>query len=172
MVSQAIKILSSNEKIKYCSILLLLTISILLCIISGIILNNTEKNIAKKKGLKPKSFNEILGLNKEIFTTKKGFYKISIGLISSFIAGFISNFHLFFGINIMNKFFLDKNFDSRVQAGISNIYCNIFGSILGLFIGNSIKNHTGIIDTPLIADLIGITLGSITGLIFPKIIID
>lgn len=167
-ISRAIKYVGGEGK-DHCSILLLITISILLCIIAGIILNNSEKKAAKREGRKPKSFNEILGLTPEIWTTKEGWGKIGVGLITNFIFGLIDNAGLFFGMDALDPYFPAEKWGGKTQAGIGNTYSDALGSFLGTFIGGSMQNYTGIKDTPLIAESIGIILGCLVGVIVPRI---
>lgn len=176
-ISRAMKMLGGDTEDSetggknHCSISLLITVSILLCIIAGIILHKSEKSLAEKEGREPKSFNEVLGLTREIWTTNEGWKRIGVGMLSNFIFGFIDNAGLFFGMDALDPYFPAEKWGTKTQAGIGNTYSDALGSFLGTFIGGSIQNYYGITDTPLIAESIGIILGCIAGVIVPRLIV-
>jgi hypothetical protein len=165
-VSRAIKLIGGQDK-NHCSLLLLIAVSILLCIIAGIILQQSEKKAAERENRKPKTFIEILGMTSEKSTPEK----IMVGMASNFIFGFIDNAGLFFGMDALDPYFPAAKWGSKTQAGFGNTYSDALGSFLGTFIGGSIENYTGIKDTPLWAEVFGIIAGCLFGVFVPRVIL-
>jgi hypothetical protein len=165
-ISRALRMIGGEGK-NHCSLSLLITISVLLCIIAGIILNTSEQKAAEKEGRKPKPFLEVLGLKGDNVNMKS----FVVGMATNFIFGFIDNAGLFFGMDALDPYFPAEQYGAKTQAGIGNTYSDILGSFLGTFIGKSIQIHSGVDETPLIADVVGITLGCIFGVLLPRLLV-
>lgn len=165
-ISRALKLVGGDAK-GHCSIALLITVSVLLCVIAGIVLHASEKKAAEKEGREPKPFMEVLGLKGDVLTTKSFF----VGMATNFIFGFIDNAGLFFGMDALDPYFPVEKWGGKTQAGIGNTYSDALGSFLGTFIGGSIQNYTGVKETPLFAESVGIILGCIVGVIVPRLIV-
>ena len=101
------------------------------------------------------------------FSSKYGIGSILVGLVSSTIFGMVDNGGLFFGMDALDPFLPG---DSLEKAGLGNTFSDFLGAFLGTFIGLFIQNITGIEDTPLYTDAIGIVIGCLIGLYGAKAI--
>lgn len=92
---------------------------------------------------------------------------ILVGLVSSTIFGLIDNGGLYFGMSALDPILPG---DDLEKAGWGNTFSDFLGAFLGTFLGIFVKNITGIEDTPLYSEVIGIIIGCILGIYIPKAI--
>ena len=90
-----------------------------------------------------------------------------VGLVSSVIFGMIDNGGLYFGMDALDPILPG---DELEKAGWGNTFSDFLGGFLGTFIGILVKNITGVEDTPLYSEVIGIVIGCILGIYIPKLI--
>ena len=90
---------------------------------------------------------------------------ILVGMTSGVIFGFIDNAGLWFGMDA-----LDPHLPGGplTKAGFGNTYSDFLGSFLGTFGAIMIRNSTGITDTPLWSESIGIAVGCLLGIYIPR----
>ena len=93
---------------------------------------------------------------------------ILVGLVSSTIFGLIDNGGLYFGMSSLDPIFRANKMDELEAAGWGNTFSDFLGAFLGTFIGIFVKNMTGIEDTPLWSETIGIVIGCVIGIYLPK----
>ena len=93
---------------------------------------------------------------------------VLVGLVSSTIFGLIDNGGLYFGMSSLDPIFRSYSMDSLMSAGWGNTFSDFLGAFLGTFIGKFVQNITGIENTALWAEVIGIVLGCILGIYIPK----
>ena len=89
-------------------------------------------------------------------------------MVSNVVFGFIDNAGLFFGMDALDPFFPKGKL---TKAGLGNTFSDALGSFLGTFSCSIIGNTTGIKDTPLWSEVVGIIVGCLLGLYIPKAII-
>ena len=126
-----------------------------------------EKKTAKKEKRKIPSLLEYLG-----FSDKYSWTAIGVGMVSNVVFGFIDNAGLFFGMDSLDVLMPqgDDKITQLTQAGLGNTFSDALGAFLGTFSGNMISNVTGIKDTPLWSEVIGIIIGCLLGLYIPRYI--
>jgi len=155
------KLFHKRDK-KIQSVIILIIGSLLLISLSIRIFIWSEYRSAKREERKPRSIREMLG-----FTNKYTLKHILVGMSSSFVFGLIDNGGLFFGMDALDPFLPGG---SLTKAGYGNTYSDALGSLLGSFIGGSIENYTGIKDTPLWGQSVGLVIGCLMGIYLPQII--
>ena len=104
-----------------------------------------------------------LGFSGPVFAFKP----ILVGLVSSTIFGMIDNGGLYFGMDSLDPILPG---DELEKAGWGNTFSDFLGAFLGTFIGIFVKNLTGVEDTPLFSEVIGIIFGCILGIKIPQLI--
>jgi len=92
---------------------------------------------------------------------------VLVGLVSSTIFGMIDNGGLYFGMDALDPILPG---DDLEKAGWGNTFSDFLGAFLGTFLGIFVKNITGVEDTPLYSEVIGIIIGCILGIYIPKAI--
>jgi len=95
---------------------------------------------------------------------------ILVGLVSSTIFGMIDNGGLYFGMSSLDPIFRSKKLDNLESAGWGNTFSDFLGAFVGTFIGKFVQNISGVQDTALWAEVIGIIIGCILGIYIPKLI--
>ena len=104
-----------------------------------------------------------LGFTGPVFAYKP----ILVGLVSSTIFGMIDNGGLYFGMDTLDPILPG---DELEKAGWGNTFSDFLGAFLGTFISIFVKNLTGVKDTPLFSEVIGIIIGCILGIKIPQLI--
>jgi hypothetical protein len=107
---------------------------------------------------------QFLGLSGPTFNTKG----ILVGLVSSTIFGMIDNGGLFFGMSALDPILPG---DEIEKAGWGNTFSDFLGAFLGTFIGIFVKNMTGVEDTPIFSEVVGILIGCVLGIYIPKLLL-
>ena len=92
---------------------------------------------------------------------------ILVGLVSSTIFGLIDNGGLYFGMSALDPILPG---DGVEKVGWGNTFSDFLGAFLGTFIGIFVKNITGVEDTPLFSEVIGILIGCVLGIYIPKLL--
>tara|TARA_B100000401_G_scaffold413535_1_gene333771 strand:- start:710 stop:1195 length:486 start_codon:yes stop_codon:yes gene_type:complete len=137
-----------------------------ICAIFIFISGNVSYSIYKQKN--PKSnFNE--WFNGKNFSFKS----ILVGMCSGIIFGFIDNAGLWYGMSALDpyiKYYGLGTDGSNAMAGWGNTFSDAIGASMGTFIGSIIIFKSGIENTPIWADIIGIIIGCILGIYIPKAI--
>ena len=105
-----------------------------------------------------------LGFTGSVFSFKP----ILVGLVSSTIFGMIDNGGLYFGMDALDPVLPG---DELEKAGWGNTFSDFLGAFLGTFVGIFVKNITGVEDTPLFSEVIGIVIGCILGIKIPQLIV-
>ena len=131
--------------------------SVILIIVTGIIAYNTEK-----KNNPELSVSEFLS-----FSPFPSLKSIMTGMTSGLVFGFIDNAGLWFGMDALDPYLPGG---ALTKAGYGNTFSDFLGSFLGTFAGIIIKNVTGITDTPLWSDTIGVVIGCLLGIFIPAAI--
>ena len=99
--------------------------------------------------------------------------KFMVGMASGLVFGFIDNAGLFFGMDALDPLFASMISDKygedkdNIKAGMGNTYSDMVGSFLSVFIGRIISIYSGIDQTPMVADSIGLIIGCILGFVLP-----
>lgn len=106
---------------------------------------------------------QFIGLSGPLFNMRS----ILVGLVSSTIFGLIDNGGLYFGMDALDPILPG---DELEKAGWGNTFSDFLGAFLGTFIGIFVKNITGVEDTPLFSEVIGILFGCILGIYLPKLL--
>ena len=106
---------------------------------------------------------EFIGLAGPSFNMKG----ILVGLVSSTIFGLIDNGGLYFGMDALDPILPG---DELEKAGWGNTFSDFLGAFLGTFIGIFVKNISGVEDTPLFSEVIGILIGCVLGIYLPKML--
>ena len=101
------------------------------------------------------------------FSSKYGVKQIIVGLVSSTVFGMVDNGGLFFGMDALDPFLWGNELE---KAGLGNTFSDFLGAFLGTFIGIFIENITGVSETPLYCDAVGIVIGCLAGLYGAKAI--
>lgn len=98
---------------------------------------------------------------------------IAVGMFSNIVFGFIDNAGLFFGGVYLDELFekLPGGLDANVTAGYGNTFSDFMGSFVGTFCGMMIINITGINDSPIWSQSLGIVIGCLLGIAIPKLIL-
>lgn len=99
---------------------------------------------------------------------------VVIGFGSNIVFGFIDNAGLFFGGCYLEEVFalLPAASDANVAAGYGNTFSDFLGAFLGTFVGKMLADLSGITDSPLWAEAIGIIIGCLFGILVPKLILS
>ena len=167
------------------NLLTLLGICFVLIATMLFISHRVKVNKLKSENKKPPTMLEFIGIDK-----KYNMASILVGMASNVIFGFIDNAGLFFGMDALDPFLPDgsnwnkqkggaddvaaapaaaeaKQGESLIKAGFGNTFSDFLGSFLGSSFGSIIENLTGIDDTPLWSESIGIVLGCLLGIYIP-----
>ena len=92
---------------------------------------------------------------------------ILVGMSSGVVFGFIDNAGLFFGMDALDPYLPGGPLS---KAGYGNTFSDALGSFLSVFIGNLIQKSTGIENTPMWAESVGIIAGCLVGIYIPSMI--
>lgn len=101
------------------------------------------------------------------FSTEFGIKQIMVGLVSSIVFGIVDNGGLFFGMDALDPFLWGNELE---KAGLGNTFSDFLGAFLGTFIGIFIENISGVNESPLYTDALGIVIGCLVGLYGAKAI--
>ena len=144
----------------------LLVGSVLLCVIAGIISYKKSADTYKKETGKNLSVQE--WLNGSSLSTKT----VMVGMASGMVFGFIDNAGLFFGMSALDPYMSKMKYGcfENVAAGYGNTFSDGLGAFLGTFIGRIITDMTGVTDTPIWAEAVGIIVGCLLGIAVPKML--
>ncbi len=164
LVGKVAGMVGGGDKDKMYTVLL---VCIVLIMITFIMAFNAHKDAAEKRGEKPKSMGEFLGLTKSTFCDNPG--AIAVAMASNIVFGFVDNAGLFFGMDALDPVFekLKGGNHGLINAGYGNTFSDAIGAFLGTFIGSYIADKSGIYDGPLWAQAIGIVIGCILGVYIP-----
>ena len=92
---------------------------------------------------------------------------ILVGMSSGIVFGFIDNAGLFFGMDALDPYLPGG---PLTKAGYGNTFSDALGSFLSVFIGNLIQKSTGISNTPMWAESVGIIVGCLFGIYIPAML--
>ena len=108
-------------------------------------------------------------LNGKKFSMKS----IMVGMASGVVFGFIDNAGLYFGMDAIKPFIEELNLGNTENelAGWGNTYSDLLGSSMGTFVGSIIISKTKVEESPIWADMLGITVGCILGIYIPKALV-
>jgi hypothetical protein len=146
----------------------LIGICVVLCGVSGALAFYTRPKTLFVKGqigTAPQGkvgFAEFFGFNHSLFSLN-----VLVGLVSGTVFGFIDNGGLYFGMDALDPILPGDNLE---KAGWGNTFSDGLGAFLATFIGKIVQNISGVDDTPLWTDFVGIVIGCILGIIIPKAI--
>ena len=183
MLYMYIRSAKANNKDVLEALILLLVCTLLITVVGKLVYNQEVEKRAKKCKDDPKSCQDISEECKKDPTKCKDlsilhvgefldyspfpeFKPIMVGMVSGMVFGFIDNAGLFFGMDKLDKF-LPGSSNSSVKAGFGNTFSDLIGAFLGTFAGLFIQNYSGIKDTPIWADAVGIVIGCIIGILIP-----
>ena len=139
------------------NLLFLLTISLIIIIIFGIldynvyIENNPTSNV-----------NTWFWGNNRLWTWSD----IAVGMLFGILFGFIDNIGLYLGMDTIEEELHNRISNPKIIAGLGNTYGGIMSAFLGTFINNIFVTKSQI-QLPLIVTPVGIFLGSIAGVFIP-----
>lgn len=92
---------------------------------------------------------------------------ILVGMSSGMVFGFIDNAGLFFGMDALDPYLPGGPLS---KAGYGNTYSDALGSFLSVFIGSLIQKSTGVNNTPMWAESVGIIVGCLFGIHIPSML--
>lgn len=148
----------------------LLLVSLILIIIAGFFAFRSEKK--RKPNVRIGTF---LGFSKKV-----SFKSILVGMGSAMVFGFIDNAGLFFGMDALDPYLpalkpgvrngKEVTFNKLTQAGLGNTFSDGLGAFLGSFVGVIIRNMSGITETPLWSEAVGVIVGCLLGLGIPMLL--
>lgn len=90
-----------------------------------------------------------------------------VGMASGVVFGFIDNAGLWFGMSALDPFLPGG---ALTKAGLGNTFSDFLGSFLGTFIGLIIQMQTGVTNTPIWTEAVGIVIGCLMGIQIPKLL--
>ena len=93
---------------------------------------------------------------------------VMVGMVSGMVFGFIDNAGLFLGMDVLDPFFSKSEL---IKAGQGNTFSDVIGTFLSTFIAIYIRNETGIDDSPIWADALGVFVGCLMGVYLPAFIL-
>ena len=93
---------------------------------------------------------------------------VMVGMVSGMVFGFIDNAGLFLGMDVLDPFFSKSEL---IKAGQGNTFSDVIGTFLSTFIAIYIRNETGIDDSPIWADALGVFVGCLMGVYLPSFIL-
>ena len=157
-------------------VLNLVVVSVLLILFFGYLSFKTFKEKVQKEENRTPTFYEFMNGTSGKIPVKA----ILIGMVSGMVFGFIDNAGLFFGMDALDGP-LKKAFPTGegaplaslhelMVAGWGNTYSDALGSFLSVFIGRIVADKTGVTNTPLWAESIGLVIGCILGIYIPKFV--
>lgn len=89
---------------------------------------------------------------------------VGVGMTQGTVFGFIDNFGMALGLVGLEIFLKQMKASSTVVAGISNLYSSIFGSVMGACLQKAIEQSVPTENIPWWSNLIGIIVGSLSGM--------
>ena len=125
---------------------------------------NIHNYYLEKRGEEKKTFTNFLNNTKNSLSFKS----ILLGLIFGIVFGFIDNFGLWMGMNVLEKYLPGG---ILTKSALGNTYSNFLGAIFGTcisIIAFDIFNYEDN-NTPIWTSSIGIALGCILGLLVGKV---
>ena len=141
------------------NVLNLVAVSILAIALAGILALKVNNNKRAEYGLKPQSMMEFMDL------TNPSMQSILVGMGSGMVFGFIDNAGLWFGMDALDPILPGGEL---TKAGLGNTFSDFLGSFLATFIGNIIANKTGVENTPIWSESIGVVTGCLLGILIPS----
>jgi hypothetical protein len=153
------------------NIWILLGVCFVLCLVSGMFAYYTTPFTLNQVGQPPSSgmkatrrigVGEFFGFNHRLFSPN-----VLVGLVSGVVFGFIDNGGLYFGMDALDPILPGDNLE---KAGWGNTFSDGLGAFLATFIGKIVQNKSGVEDTPLWTDFVGIIIGCVFGIYIPKAI--
>ena len=121
-----------------------------------------HQRVLKKQNKKPTSLSEFLNRGK-----LPSMKNIMIGLVFGIVFGFIDNFGLWMGIDVISKYVPG---DILTKSSYGNIYSTTLGATTGTFIAVMAKDYYGYDEgnEPIWLDAVGVFIGCILGMVVGK----
>lgn len=150
-----------NKKLIY-----FFAIIVVILIITGAIAFKLAKDDICKKENRELTFSE--WFNGYNFSHKS----ILVGMGSGIAFGFIDNFGLFYGMNILEKYLakLPGGNYTSILGAYGNTFSNTISTFLSTFVGNIIMMKSGITATPIWSNAIGVIIGCLIGISLPTLV--
>jgi hypothetical protein len=150
-------------------VLTLAIISVLLIVVFGYLAFKSFKEKVQAEENRTPSFYEFMNGT----TGKIPVKSILIGMVSGMVFGFIDNAGLFFGMDALdgplaNAYPGQGKVAELMRSGWGNTYSDALGSFLSVFIGRIVADKTGVTNTPIWAESIGLVFGCILGIYIPR----
>jgi len=152
-------------------VLTLAVVSVLLIVGFGYLAFKSFKEKVQAEENRTPSFYEFMNGT----TGKIPVKSILIGMVSGMVFGFIDNAGLFFGMDALDgplekayPINIKPNLNKLMVAGWGNTYSDALGSFLSVFIGRIVADKTGVTNTPIWAESIGLVFGCILGIYIPR----
>tara|TARA_Y100000389_G_scaffold179541_1_gene193684 strand:+ start:5039 stop:5518 length:480 start_codon:yes stop_codon:yes gene_type:complete len=143
----------------------LLVVSVVLICFFGMLAYRSANEEHKKRNPMAQDLSLMKFLNSGI--DNPSMKSILVGMSSGVVFGFIDNAGLFFGMDALDPYLPGGPLS---KAGYGNTYSDALGSFLSVFIGSLIQKSTGIENTPMWSESVGIILGCLLGIHIPKMI--
>ena len=101
--------------------------------------------------------------------TRKG---VMVGMTSGLIFGFIDNFGLFTGMEILDPILklLPGAGDPNVFAGYGNTFSDMVGAFLGTFGGRYVADRFNEDEYPMWSEAVGVFIGCLVGILAGKLV--
>jgi hypothetical protein len=150
-------------------VLTLAVVSVLLIVVFGYLAFKSFKEKVQAEEDRTPSFYEFMNGT----TGKIPVKSILIGMVSGMVFGFIDNAGLFFGMDALdgplaNAYPGQGKLAELMRSGWGNTYSDALGSFLSVFIGRIVADKTGVTNTPIWAESIGLVFGCILGIYIPR----
>jgi len=93
-----------------------------------------------------------------------------VGMSSGLVFGFLDNFGLFFGMDLLDPLIqkFPMGTEPLVVAGYGNTFSDMVGAFMGVFVGKMIQEITDVRDYPIWSEAIGIFFGCLLGCFIPR----
>lgn len=152
-----------NLNTKQRNVLRLLAVSAILIVFFGALAykSSNDDHLRKNPESEPLTLMQFLNNSNSMPSSKS----IIVGMMSGIVFGFVDNAGLFFGMDALDPYLPGGEL---TKAGLGNTYSDALGSFLSVFIGTLIQKSTGVENTPLWADTVGIIVGCLLGIWIPR----
>lgn len=151
----------SLNKTEISNVVNLVLVSVIAMFVVGNVALKVNNNTRVANNMKPQTMMEFLDL------VNPSLKSVLVGMGSGIVFGFIDNAGLWFGMDALDPILPGGDL---TKAGFGNTYSDFLGSFLATFVGNIIANKTGVENTPIWAESVGVVTGCLLGIYIPSMI--
>lgn len=164
---KAFRSLDSGAKTQ---VTMVIIVTIILILVSGFLtltyLNKKISDKNKEKG-KDEPLTPPLSVSEFLNGASPTLKTILVGMASGLVFGFIDNAGLYFGMDKLDPLFEAMGAGPLAKSGLGNTFSDMLGGFIGTFAGIVIQTMSGVSDTPIWSEAVGLIIGCLLGVFIP-----